>query len=169
MSELRFCPCDAFPWYLVASDGFLINTDNGHILTGSVKNKTGYVEMCLYDENHKPHYCLLHRLVAEAFCERPDGADEVNHIDGNKQNNRADNLEWVTRAENLKHAFETGLMPNDATPKAVLATSMETGEQLVFSSIYRAARFLGISQGNICMCCKGLRPYAGGYYWEYKE
>lgn len=168
MNDMTFSPCPDYPWYLVHRDGFLVNTDTGHILTGTRK-KTGYVEVCLRDENGGPHYQLLHRIVAKAFCERPDGSDEVNHINGDKTDNRADNLEWVTREENLRHAHDTGLMPNDATPKAVQATNMDTGEQLIFPSIYKAARFLGISQGNICMCCKNLRPYAGGYYWEYKD
>lgn len=51
----------------------------------------------------------IHRLVAEAFCENPRGCKEVNHKDGNKQNNNADNLEWCTRSENNRHAFQTGL------------------------------------------------------------
>lgn len=51
----------------------------------------------------------IHRLVAIAFCENPKGYKEVNHIDGNKENNTFDNLEWCSRSENVKHAFQTGL------------------------------------------------------------
>lgn len=164
----QYMPVQEFPWYLACSDGYVINTDSGHILVGS-KKKTGYIEILMTDENGKPHHRLLHRVIAQAFVDNDACKPEVNHIDGDKTNNRADNLEWVTRGENLSHAFKTGLMPNDATPRKVVAVNWTTGEVMEFESIYKAAHTLGISQGNICMCCKGQRPYAGGYTWTYQE
>ena len=155
-----------FPMYLACSDGYIINAKTGKILVGEIK-KTGYREVTMTDADGSPRYVLLHRIIASCFCKKSDKADEVNHIDGNKDNNAADNLEWVSHNENLKHAYENGLRENDVSAKKVIATNMENGEEIVFSSIYKAARFFGISQGNICLCCKGLRPYASGYYWRY--
>lgn len=51
----------------------------------------------------------VHRLVAEAFVHNTKQREQVNHIDGNPKNNRSDNLEWVTRTENLRHALHIGL------------------------------------------------------------
>lgn len=159
-------PINEFPKYLACSDGYVINAETGHVMAGTVK-KTGYVETILIDENGKPHYRLLHRIIAEAFVENEGNKPEVNHVDGNKENNCAENLEWVTRAENLQHAYDTGLMPNNTTPRKVYAININTGKRSEFDSIYQAAAMLGISNGNICMCCKGIRPSASGYIWGY--
>lgn len=52
---------------------------------------------------------IIHRLVAQLFVSNPNCYNEVNHIDGNKNNNRADNLEWCTRSKNMLHAYKLGL------------------------------------------------------------
>ena len=168
MDDGMYAPVKEFPWYLACRDGYVINTDSGHIMNGS-KKKSGYIEIVFTDADSRPHYRLLHRVIAEAFCEGFSEDKEVNHKNGDKTDNRAENLEWVTHTENLRHAYETGLMPNNATPRPVVATNMNTGEQITFPSIYKAARFFDISQGNICMACKKQRPHAGGFYWDYGE
>ena len=65
-------------------------------------NRNGYVEVALW-KNNAQHFKLLHRLVAEAFCE--GAGEQVNHKDGDKSNNAASNLEWVTCSENHRHAY----------------------------------------------------------------
>lgn len=70
--------------------------------------KDGYYESTLVKDG-KPKSIRTHRIVAKAFCENPENKLEVNHIDGNKLNNRADNLEWCTSSENQKHAYRLGL------------------------------------------------------------
>lgn len=68
----------------------------------------GYVwySLCL---NGKGHTKRANRLVAEAFIPNPEGKKTVNHIDGNKENNNVENLEWSTRAEQMQHAYRLGL------------------------------------------------------------
>lgn len=70
--------------------------------------KTGYRYMILYKDGANETR-KIHRLVASAFCRRPSGCDYVNHKDGDKLNNHAENLEWVTASQNAAHAIELGL------------------------------------------------------------
>ena len=106
--------------YMVSTDGTLKNTVTGNKLKGSIKDN-GYIQVPLSLEGKKIKY-YLHRLVALAFIPNPEGKPEVNHEDGNKLNCHVDNLEWVTRLENVQHAFETGLVNQDGSDnwKAVL-------------------------------------------------
>lgn len=75
------------------------------ILSGSLHND-GYVFVTVHGKQ-KP----LHRLIASVFIPNLEHKTEVNHIDGNKQNNNVNNLEWCTHSENQKHAYRTGLQP----------------------------------------------------------
>lgn len=69
---------------------------------------TGYTNIQL-TKNNKPLTKRVHRLVAEAFVPNPNNKPVVNHIDGNKRNNLASNLEWMTYSENTLHSFKNGL------------------------------------------------------------
>lgn len=64
---------------------------------------------------NKGYYCRVHAHVAELFIPNPDNKPVVNHIDGNKRNSHADNLEWVTYSENTIHAYKLGLIKRKKT------------------------------------------------------
>jgi len=74
-------------------------------------NRKGYYSVSLR-KNDKSFTAIIHRLVAIAFIKNPSNKEQVNHIDGNKINNKVENLEWCTNTENIRHAFRTGLFDN---------------------------------------------------------
>lgn len=73
-----------------------------------VKTKLGYMRVGLKSNNKSRDY-LVHRLVAQTFIPNPKNKRYVNHKNGNKEDNRVDNLEWCTHKENMQHAVRTGL------------------------------------------------------------
>lgn len=101
-TEIWRCVQDS-PDYYVSNQGRVKH--NGRILSGSL-HQDGYIFVTMHGRQHP-----LHRLIATVFCKTCPGCNEVNHIDGNKQNNFYTNLEWVTRSQNQKHAVDNGLQP----------------------------------------------------------
>lgn len=79
-------------------------------------DKYGYMTISIGKDSNLCHF-FVHRLVANAFVPNPNDFPEVNHIDGNKANNSADNLEWCDHYTNIRHAYNTGLMPHPLKPK----------------------------------------------------
>lgn len=69
-----------------------------------------YLQVRLYDEKEKGKTLKVHRLIAQAFIPNPENKSQINHIDGNKQNNNVNNLEWVSNYENIQHAIKNGLI-----------------------------------------------------------
>ncbi len=72
------------------------------------QDRYGYLGIRLCKNSVEKRF-KIHRLVAQYFVENPNGYNEVNHKDGDKTNNSFENLEWVTRSQNLRHAFDLGL------------------------------------------------------------
>lgn len=93
--------------YYITQHGDVVNA-KGKTLAFTVNKKTGYKTVSLW-KNNKGSTKTIHRLVALTYLPNPDNLPEVNHIDGNKLNNRVDNLEWITPTGNRQHAYDTGL------------------------------------------------------------
>ena len=151
-----------------------------------IKNNQGYLSYILSINGNRKQY-RAHRLVAKAFIPNTENKEEVNHIDGDKQNNNVLNLEWVTRSENQQHAWDNDLKPrltgnkngfygkhhNETTRdklskmhnKAVI--NIDTG--IIYESITIASKETGVSLSGISACCKGKLKKSGGYKWEYKK
>ena len=96
-----------YPKYFILPCGKVFSGKTGEYLKPSY-DKQGYARVSLYN-NGKSTTIKIHRLVAEAYIPNPENKTDVNHKDGNKSNNDVSNLEWATRSENIKHAFNNGL------------------------------------------------------------
>lgn len=146
--------------YLVSNFGKIKNSKTGHILKGTVQ-KNGYLLVHLRLQNNEMK--LYHRVVAEVFIPNIDNKPEVNHIDGNKLNNRVDNLEWVTAKENIEHSFVMGLQKHEMKPIYQYTLNGELIDS--YKSGTEASEETGFGNTTILKCCKNGGGEAYGYWW----
>ena len=151
--------------YSISSEGQVRNDLTNRILKQQIQN--GYCH-CTLSINKKPKRCRVHRLVAIAFLDNPEKKEFVNHKDGNRQNNKVDNLEWVTPSENTKHAIQTGLTTS-GRKRAVVQYSLEGKQMMVFNSLADAERETGVLNSKISLACQKKRRTAGDYQWRYAD
>lgn len=158
--------------YLISNYGEIKNNRTGNLLKQQ-SNKKGY-KLVRVTVNGEKKTFRIHRLVALFYVKNPDNKPQVNHIDGNKNNNRYDNLEWVTNEENTHHAITNGLWnnvfkaskrANDIKKTPIIATNIETDEKFIFESMGEAERVIGTRHINEVI--KGIRTQAKGYRFKY--
>ncbi len=148
---------------------------------------SGYFQICLLKQN-KRHLFLIHRLVAQEFIQNPFNKPEVNHIDGNKQNNKVNNLEWCTHGENIKHAWNNGLQKKSIKMalcgKKYAKLNFKSGVNLrkkvdqydlngnfikTWESTAEAERQLNLPHSKVSACCVGKRKTTGGFIWKHNK
>jgi hypothetical protein len=136
---------------------------NGHIQTFGVRtlktmlHRDGYLytRLCVGGVCRK---FFVQRLVAGAFVPNRKGTPQVNHKNGIKADNRAENLEWVTAQENIAHAFAIGRRQ----PRPIKCLNTET----VFPGMNAAAKALGLYTGNVAAVLRGDRKHTKGFRFE---
>ena len=137
------------------------------------RNCKGYLIVSLCKNGTSKNF-RINRLVAQAFIPNPNNYPCVNHIDGNKQNNYAENLEWVTYSENEKHAYQNKLKKPTWKGKCYLThpsnkkvRQYDLNKNFIkqWNSIQEAQDTLKIT--NISAVCRKKQKSAGGYLWEY--
>lgn len=151
--------------YIVCDDGTIwkINKQSGTIRDVKVypNKKNGYLKAHVCGK-----YLFVHRLIAELFCDNQYGYEQVDHIDGNKMNNRADNLEWVTASENLRRAYQNGLKKPNHHPRRIMS---KTGKRVWanVSENERNAIFNAYCSGKSINSISKSLNLNGGTVWKY--
>lgn len=117
--------------YIVYRDGtiYRICKKERLVLKKQWVHTNGYMRVCLFGNKE-----YVHRIVAKCFCRQKDGCNVVNHIDGDKKNNKAENLEWVTVKQNAQHAYATGLIKKENLLRAsMIGVKKKNGSRRVLS------------------------------------
>ena len=134
----------------------------GEVLT-LMRHKGGY---CLVNLSRKTFY--VHRLVAEAFVENPNGYKCVNHKDEDKSNNSAENLEWCTTKYNNNYGTRNKrISQNSGRP--IIQYGLDGSVIKKWSSIEKAANHYGVKRTTICGACAGRQHTSCGYVWRHED
>lgn len=160
--EWKDIPCEIIngtKGYKISNYGRVKN-HKGRITEGS-NHESGYLWVSI-----SPKQYLLHRLVAKTFIPNPENKDQVNHIDGNKKNACANNLEWCTNTENQIHKVNSGL---SNSTKKIIQYDLQMNKIKVFNSQVEASKELKINNSNISSCCKEKVKTAGGFIFKFSE
>lgn len=157
--------------YEISDMGSIRNIQTAKYLTGGI-NSDGYYTVVL-SNNGKTKSYKVHRLVAEHFTRKP--RIEVNHKNGIKTDNRAENLEFVTQHENILHAWANGICKRkygnygNRAIKIVQIDKKTMKKINEFNSEWEASEKTGNSFTAINNCLRGRSKSCGGYKWEYAD
>lgn len=155
--------------YAVSDDGQIMSLRANKILSPK-HNWDGYLRIQIWG-HCSCRFVVVHRLIAEAFLPKPDFENPViNHKNGNKSDNRVENLEWVTQQENIRHAWRTGLSKQRLNQNGKPVRQLTKNGELVaeYPSMKAVERALGIHASHISYATIH-HGTANGFRWEVIE
>lgn len=165
--------------YIVTEKGDIFHCIPQYNLLKKVRywNCKGYLKTSVTNEHGKTYQFFVHRMIAFAFLPNSENKAEVNHINGNKQDNRVQNLEWCTRAENEQHKYKLGYKVSEETKEKIRKANsgkncwrakkvmcLETGE--IFDTAKQASFHLKMSQNVVSQACKSGKAIKNTH-WKY--
>ena len=140
--------------YSVSLEGNITNLSTDRVVKPSINPQNGYLYVALWKNGIGKTYSV-HRLVANAYCPNPENKPNVNHIDSDRTNCSAENLEWVTQSENLKHGYEHGNMSQDFRKKLVVSLLNQAVEGILDNQTQSSlAAYMGVSEGRLSVMLK---------------
>lgn len=154
-----------FPNCYACSNGKIWSANKNKYLSGEI-DKDGYIKVHL-SYNGRTQKFFVHRLIAEAFISNPNHLPQVNHKNEIKNDNRPENLEWVTCKENINYGTCISRRAKTKS-KPLIMCDIQTHQPIKqFNSRTEANQFLGvIDKGNIKLVIDGKRQSAYGYWWK---
>lgn len=160
-----------YPNYEISNNGKVRNIKS-KLIKKYATTHNGYFRVQLL--NYSGGKCfMVHRLVAEAFIPNPNNLPQVNHIDGNKQNNSVENLEWCTCSYNINEAFKMGLCKtskNHYRSKKVIQYDLDGNIIKKWDCITDAIKILNLGKSAnsaITVALKDNTKTAYGFKWKY--
>lgn len=174
--EYRKEPVKGYEEYQVDTNG-IVYGKNGKPLKYSLNHK-GYCIINFYVD-HKRTGFGIHTLVASQFIPNNDPLKwQVNHVDGNKENNNVDNLEWVTPEENMRHSVDVlgnNIGVKNGGAKTIKGINKKDGTEIYFDAMSDGARYFVeenkikfiYAKNSLWRALNGKRKSYKGYYWQY--